>query len=898
MTLAPEAVSERVASRRPAPYVGPVAFDEDDAPFFFGRPEEAASVSAKLRSARLTVLYGPSGVGKSSLLRAGVVPLLREEAHQTQDESPFAVCVFGSWGDEPERGLEEEARAALRELAGGERLPREGAALVETLRAWTGRVGSLLVVLDQFEEYLLRHRDRDSEELTGFGLELARIVTDQSLPVNVLVSIREDAWAELDRFNGKIPVRLVNYVRLDHLDRDSAREAIEAPVFAWNRTLPPGAAPYYVEGAVVQALLANHGEASFADETGGDGIETMFLQLALERLWHATVAEGAQVLTLARLEALGVRRIVKRHVLGALGRLTPREQATAAGCFRFLATRAKTKAAHTAADLAEWTRRPEPEVTAALDELCTGDGGRVLRAVAVGSESTRYELFHGVLTEPVIAWREKHDADRHSVMRQRLARAGTAALVLVTLFAGLTFWAIADRNDASRRYHAQQESNRELQAKILQITAAQRAARRAAAAQAVIVRKLTRENDGVIAETVRLEKARTGLDAKIAKLRVDNGALVFAIKRFNTWNAALAAKITDLDHAYDGLAGELADLRAQRSVLKGAAGTLEAEAAVRAKELQALTTQNQVLSQKAGELGLSPVPPSVVPPTAVPKTSPGKPTTATKFTVAGDVAASDPIRHQVAVLELQLAALSDERAEPAAKVRWLRQENALLGLRRDALAKENARLEATRAALESRSQELQQTRTQAAAEHKTLASEAAARQARNGNRAKQIAALQKGNAALQSKAVKQITALGATQREVARVSAENTSLVASLEAPVQTLSQAAEDPSTDAQLAGLLALEAYRLTPFDPDDPLHPDVYNSLWLSLHRLDEAAAGKLIAPVEKPSGAVGTTRSARLAKALCARIQRGLTPGEWSRFLPAGATYTAKAARPCP
>src|SRR4029077_16475403 len=91
MTLAPEAVSERVASRRPAPYVGPVAFDEDDAPFFFGRPEEAASVSAKLRSARLTVLYGPSGVGKSSLLRAGVVPLLRDEAHQTQDESPFAV---------------------------------------------------------------------------------------------------------------------------------------------------------------------------------------------------------------------------------------------------------------------------------------------------------------------------------------------------------------------------------------------------------------------------------------------------------------------------------------------------------------------------------------------------------------------------------------------------------------------------------------------------------------------------------------------------------------------------------------------------------------------------------------------------------------------------------------
>jgi hypothetical protein len=67
---------------------------------------------------------------------------------------------------------------------------------------------------------------------------------------------------------------------------------------------------------------------------------------------------------------------------------------------------------------------------------------------------------------------------------------------------------------------------------------------------------------------------------------------------------------------------------------------------------------------------------------------------------------------------------------------------------------------------------------------------------------------------------------------------------------------------------------------------------------LHRLDEAAAAKLIKPVEKVSGKVGTTRSALLAKALCARIQRGLTPEEWSRFLPLGAIYGAKAARPCP
>src|SRR6266700_3750015 len=75
--------NEVATSPRPdvtCPYVGLVPFFEKDAEFFYGRKEESKIIAANLRAARLTLLYGPSGVGKSSVLRAGVVSPLRDIA--------------------------------------------------------------------------------------------------------------------------------------------------------------------------------------------------------------------------------------------------------------------------------------------------------------------------------------------------------------------------------------------------------------------------------------------------------------------------------------------------------------------------------------------------------------------------------------------------------------------------------------------------------------------------------------------------------------------------------------------------------------------------------------------------------------------------------------------------
>ena len=66
------------------PYKGLVPYGEEDARYFFGRDRERRLISASLRASRLTVLYGESGAGKSSVLAAGV-------AHDLRDDPEYAL---------------------------------------------------------------------------------------------------------------------------------------------------------------------------------------------------------------------------------------------------------------------------------------------------------------------------------------------------------------------------------------------------------------------------------------------------------------------------------------------------------------------------------------------------------------------------------------------------------------------------------------------------------------------------------------------------------------------------------------------------------------------------------------------------------------------------------------
>src|SRR5262245_37924971 len=93
------------------PWLGLLPFTEATQRFFFGRDKEIRDGFLRVREHALTVLYGPSGLGKSSLLGAGLIPKLRVEGYR-----PVLIRLRFEDGDATLLAQVEGALAALLEV--------------------------------------------------------------------------------------------------------------------------------------------------------------------------------------------------------------------------------------------------------------------------------------------------------------------------------------------------------------------------------------------------------------------------------------------------------------------------------------------------------------------------------------------------------------------------------------------------------------------------------------------------------------------------------------------------------------------------------------------------------------------------------------------------------------
>jgi len=222
------------------PYKGLGAYTEADKDYFFARDTARDLVVANLMASRLTVLYGPSGVGKSSLLQAGVLPLLRQTA-----EGAFSylaveeaiIVYWASWRNDPRVELGNALLHAVprpevvRDLAA--RRPPLSLELVQEVA--TRFHADVYLLLDQFEELALYHTNDLGK---AFDAELGRIVAAPGVPVSVLLGVREDALSKLDRLEPYVSRIFDNNLRLDHLTPAEAREAMEQPLMRYNSFSP------------------------------------------------------------------------------------------------------------------------------------------------------------------------------------------------------------------------------------------------------------------------------------------------------------------------------------------------------------------------------------------------------------------------------------------------------------------------------------------------------------------------------------------------------------------------------------------------------------------------------------------------------------------------------------
>jgi Novel STAND NTPase 1 len=441
---------------RDCPYAGLMPFTEEQADFFFGREAEREIITANLMASRLTLLYGPSGVGKSSVLNAGVVHHLRTEAAASRANvgrgfSPgangrpeFGIVTFRTWRGDPLVGLEHAIANEVGKTA-------SGSTFADRLHdATTAVTGDLLIILDQFEEYFLYHSTVDGEGT--FAVEFPRAVNRPDLRVSFLVSMREDSIAKLDFFKGRIPNLFDNYLRIDHLERDQARDAIVKPIEQFNKHAADGSVPMRIEPALVDMVLnqvttgrvaiAGTGKGRLGKGANGhapdERVETPYLQLVLTRLWQEETAAGSHELRAATLERLGgAGHIVATHLDAALQALTPEEQNAAAAIFQYLVTPSGTKIALGLDDLAQYAKRKREEIQPLLVRLSSGEN-RILIPVAPPPDQPAresYQIFHDVLAAAVLEWRnrytaaaEKREADaRAEEQRLRAEREAEAA---------------------------------------------------------------------------------------------------------------------------------------------------------------------------------------------------------------------------------------------------------------------------------------------------------------------------------------------------------------------------------------------------------------------------------------------------------------------------------------
>jgi WD40 repeat protein len=418
------------------PYVGLQPYTEEQRDYFFGREADQRIISANLYASSLTVMYGATGVGKTSVLLAAVVPHLR-------GASRTAVVVFRHWEDPAFLAALKARLLDDVRIAQGRAVDVDAAAPLDELIAAANRSfdGTLLILLDQFEEYFLYQSTADAH--SAFESELARVVNRNDLEASVLISLHEESLAKLDQFRARIPNLLGNTLRLRHLDLDRARAAICKPLAVYNRRF---AAAITIEDELVEAVLAQvrTREVVLSDSAGRGGaeldepqIESPFLQLVMSRLWQQEMAEGSSVLRRGTLDRLGgASEIVRSHLDGVMQALDAADREVCARIFDRLVTPTGMKVACAPEDLMQYAGDLAERVPRVLRTLSDGKT-LVLRTIElpVARGRQRYEIFHNVLAPAILDWRTRHvraqrqaDAERKAEeQRQRADEQGRIA---------------------------------------------------------------------------------------------------------------------------------------------------------------------------------------------------------------------------------------------------------------------------------------------------------------------------------------------------------------------------------------------------------------------------------------------------------------------------------------
>ena len=290
-----------------SPWKGLHSYREEDRARFFGRERETAEMLRLIQRDSLTVIFARSGMGKTSLLRAGVVPRLRESGFLP------VVSRFRLESAHPVLDIITEIRKACGEAAVDLTLPgdfdKASVTLWEffqTAEFWGPRndLVAPVLIIDQFEEVFTL--GRNAPATASFLGQLADLVENRTpevvrqrvesggaavsckgsaLPCKVVLALREDFVPRLDTLRNRMPAILRNRFSLEPLRVERAREVILRVGSQWVE-------PNVADQILKAVAGADHGPAGDHSE-----IEPAYLSVMCDELFRRMMTLGRSAIT-------------------------------------------------------------------------------------------------------------------------------------------------------------------------------------------------------------------------------------------------------------------------------------------------------------------------------------------------------------------------------------------------------------------------------------------------------------------------------------------------------------------------------------------------------------------------------------------------------------------------
>ena len=316
------------------PYKGLKSFYEGDGDRFFGRDEEIKDLVKRFQelhdrpdAVRLLPIYGPSGSGKSSLARAGLIPALGKQPLAGKERCRVVSLTPGP------RPLETLANVLARIMTndpspvGKTREVREELLILNSDKQFDGLLRNantlpdinsspLIILVDQFEEVYTYQTEKDQSgnaERKAFVENLLYAAKDISKNVSVILTLRSDFLGKTQK-NPELNTLFASQgVFVAMMQRDQLAIAI---------TEPAKRAGYEIDKAVVNLLIT---------ESGGRDGGLPLLQFALTQIWEGLVAGVAPAETLEQVGGVGGALASKAK--GLYDSLTPNQQQIARSAF-------------------------------------------------------------------------------------------------------------------------------------------------------------------------------------------------------------------------------------------------------------------------------------------------------------------------------------------------------------------------------------------------------------------------------------------------------------------------------------------------------------------------------------------------------------------------------------